>query len=231
MANYKRIVIKNRSDAEQVLADMLVIADLYGVCTVVDMYDAIYKIDPDCGVEPRYTDSKYGWTHSQVVAATAERLWSVTGGYILNLANPLPLELCDKENKEKSEAIPYEYTRNDIKPGYAVKLRNGEVRVAMPVGTLNTLILTKGHLDKWTYLSSWKIDLKFSESAMNYHESASDFDIMEVYSCITGTDNYNRCGDVTTDHRKLLWSRVEAKKMTVAEISKELGYPVEIVEG
>ena len=36
----------------------------------------------------------------------------------------------------------------------------------------------------------------------------------------------------TTEDRELLWKREpDAKKMTVAEIAKALGYPVEIVEG
>lgn len=233
MATYERILLKSKKSAERVLKDMNDWSSIYGSVTIKNMLDSIEASERVKLCHHRDTDTIYGWNNFELADAKIVEVYdsySRQPWCYIDIRDPHRLIMAEKLGKNE-EATPYEYTRNDIRPGYAVKLRNGEVRVAMPVGTLNTLILTRGHMDKWTYLSSWKIDLKFSESAMNYHESASDFDIMEVYGCVTGTDNYARCGDISTDHRKLLWSRVEAKKMTVAEISKELGYPVEIMEG
>lgn len=45
----------NREEAERVLSQLRKVIDLYGYCTVADMYDL-------CGIVSNYTDYKYGWT-------------------------------------------------------------------------------------------------------------------------------------------------------------------------
>jgi hypothetical protein len=128
------------------------------------------------------------------------------------------------------------FTRDDIKPGYVVQLRNGEFRMAMPVGSSGTQILTNELGGRWNYLSSWGKDLckealmvgdKYMREMCK--EEAKQCDIMKVFGYVIGMTNYGRVGELSGDHRPLLWERVEAKKMTVAEIEKELGYSVEIV--
>lgn len=121
------------------------------------------------------------------------------------------------------------FTKCDLRIGYTVKLRNGEFRIVMPVND-GTLILYGGP-GKWEYLSSWNTALYYKEFDLITRTPMFDekYDIMEVYGFVKGTENYDRVGDLDACHKPLLWSRVEARKMTVSEISKELGYPVEIV--
>ena len=232
MATYERILLKSRKSAERVLKEMNDWSSIYGSVTIKNMLGSIEANDKVKLCHHRYTDAIYGWNNFELADAKIVEVYdsySRQPWCYIDICDPHRLTIVEELGKNE-EATPYEFTRNDIKPGYAVKLRNGEVRVAMPVGTQNTLILTNGHKRDWDYLSRWAMGL-----TRNWIDSEGtnndDYDIMEVYGCITGTDNYNRCGELTTDHRKLLWSRVETKKMTVAEISKELGYPVEIVEG
>lgn len=52
----------------------------------------------------------------------------------------------------------------------------------------------------------------------------SDLDIMKVFKPALGRFDY-----MLSDERNCIWNREEARKMTVSEICKELGYEVEIV--
>lgn len=125
------------------------------------------------------------------------------------------------------------FTRSDMKPGYVVKLRNGEYRMAIPIGQSGALILTNGLTSsengKWNYLINWNTDFKANSSCFSNIGSIEAYDIMVVYGYICGTENYSRCGYISSDNRPVLWERKEAKKMTIAEIEDELGYSIEIV--
>lgn len=128
------------------------------------------------------------------------------------------------------------FSRDDLKVGYVVELRNGEFRMVMPAGKEGTLILAGNAKHDWDYLSRWDYNLNASSkkfecgfpgiTAIQY---GKQFDIVAVYGLITNTKYYNLCGDLGPDHRPILWGRVERKKMTVAEIEEKLGYPVEII--
>lgn len=114
------------------------------------------------------------------------------------------------------------FTKADLKVGYVVKFRRGDLRMIMPA-SLGKLVAiasdgTNGDISKY------RDDLthRYGEKATDF----ADFDIMEVYGL--------SCWDheaymISTSSRELLWKREEAKKMTVEEIEKELGYKIEIV--
>lgn len=130
------------------------------------------------------------------------------------------------------------FSRDDLKVGYVVELRNGEFRMVMPAGKCSggTLILAGGGASEWDYLSRWDHNLNATSKrfecgfpgaiAVDY---AKKHDIVAVYGYISGTEHYHLTGNLGPDHRPILWGRVEAKKMTVAEIEKELGYSIEII--
>lgn len=144
-------------------------------------------------------------------------------------------------NKTNSAILDnrYSFTRNDLQPGHVVELRNGEYRIVMPVGTSGSLVLLRP--DRiWKYLSSWSVTLEAKDARFCYgngnptkkgEDYARELDIVAVYGFVCGTEYYDCIGDLSSAHRPCLWKRLEAKKMTVAEISEALGYPVEIVEG
>lgn len=77
---YDEIVLETRGEAEDVLARMEELIEVYGSASVADLYDLV-------GVTGRYTDNKYGWTslRSASVARTRE-------GYLLKLPRALPLD-------------------------------------------------------------------------------------------------------------------------------------------
>lgn len=128
----------------------------------------------------------------------------------------------------------YKFTKNDLWPGYVVKLRNGDIRKVLEIGRQGAKILLNSN-GAWNYISDWDSDLTasvyilglgFSATSTEKHKS---FDIVEVYGHIKDTDHYCFENDISTDYRPLLWSRTPIKKMTVSEIEKELGYRIEIV--
>ena len=134
--------------------------------------------------------------------------------------------------KEKEMKNEQKFTRDDLKLGHIIKLRNGKYYSIQMVGK-GTLIATDGERD-WIYLSSaWDDRLNSicrsgrTYPAISYDETK---DIVEVYGYVQGCDYYAReSGYIGPNHRPLLWYRQEAKKMTVEEIEKILGYKVEIV--
>lgn len=139
----------------------------------------------------------------------------------------------EKERKKEHEMKNNKqtFTRDDLKPGYVVKLRDDTCHIIAVAGN-ETLIVTNG-TSEWKYLSSgWDYSLNSTiregrpYPALTYDSSK---DIVAVYGYVQGTENYTHAGYISSNHRPILWSRQEAKKMTVEEIEKELGYKVEIV--
>ena len=111
-----------------------------------------------------------------------------------------------------------------LKTGHVVTLRNGEsymvFRNCMYHNAKDVLV----NKDKsWFRLSDFKDDLTFDDSSefINYPRNC---DIMKVettehpYSLV---ENYGK--------KKVVWERHEAKKITVSEIEKILGFKIEIV--
>ena len=138
-----------------------------------------------------------------------------------------------KEREQEMKNNKQKFTRDDLKPGYIIMLRNGTLLSIQMVGK-ETLIATAGMDDpNWRYLSNgWDSQLNSTERGGKTFPSIvydKTKDIVAVYGYVQGTINYSRCGEISSCHRPLLWSRYEAKKMTVEEIEKALGYKVEIV--
>lgn len=142
----------------------------------------------------------------------------------------------DKKEREKEHEMKnnkQKFTRDDLKPGYIVKLRDGTF-YAIQIAGRETLIATDAQ-SEWEYLSrGWDIDMDSTNhggKTFPYPTHDKTKDIVEVYGYVQGSENYARCGWISSDHRPLLWSRQGLKKMTVEEIEKELGYKVEIISG
>ena len=73
------IVLETRGEAEEVLARMDELIDMYGQVSVADLYDLVGKT---C----EYTDNKYGWTNIR----NAEPV-RVRDGYLLKMPKALPI--------------------------------------------------------------------------------------------------------------------------------------------
>ena len=95
------------------------------------------------------------------------------------------------------------FTKDDLKVGYVVKLRNGDTRMVMPQAS-GSLVVTdaKGF---WSFLSDYRDDLTFDGIKVC---DCCDHDIMEVYGLAdlgAYTVNFDSL------RRKLLWKREEEK--------------------
>lgn len=112
-------------------------------------------------------------------------------------------------------------TRDDLKPGYVVKARNGKL-LLVAEGTFGMCLVDR-HLCAYS-ARYWMPDLR---QCSPFIDSRNPFDIMEVYG-LSATPSEVLC--VCTDSRELLWKRSEPKKITVKEICEALGYDVEIVK-
>lgn len=110
-------------------------------------------------------------------------------------------------------------TTDDIKSGYVVELRNGELRMCMRVGNFIKILVDP--YGNWSPIISWD-DRTFT------FVSDRNYDIMAVYG-LTYESHSSRCLVFDTTIRPLIWKRPEPVKMTVEEINEKLGYDVEIV--
>lgn len=73
------IIVQTRGEAEDVLARMDELIDMYGQVTVADLYDLV-------GISGNYTDNRYGWTNIR----NAEPV-RVRDGYLLKMPKVGPL--------------------------------------------------------------------------------------------------------------------------------------------
>lgn len=126
-------------------------------------------------------------------------------------------------NESEDKNMNKNFTKADLKVGYVVKYRNGNLRMVMPYA--GGLVLTS--IDgSWLNIGT-DLDDDLTEK-MDIFGVDGALDVMEVY----GLHHYgNSTCRISTDNRELLWKREEkpAKKMTVSEIEKALGYKVEVV--
>ena len=126
------------------------------------------------------------------------------------------------------------FTRDDLRPGYIVKLGNDELREVVEVGKKGSYILIAANGD-WEYLSQGNYDLTANVYMTNDpytkqgREMLKFFNINEVYGFITNSEYYNLAGQISTIGHDLLWTRTPTVKMTVSEIEKKLGHKIEIV--
>lgn len=116
---------------------------------------------------------------------------------------------------------PAPFTLSDLRPCMVVKQRDGDVGIVSTMDGGRFCINTESGL--WMGLENQRDDLTDRRVASS--------DIMEVY----GFSKYaHEANKISTEDRELLFKREEPKpkrKMTVAEICKELGEEIEIVKG
>lgn len=116
-----------------------------------------------------------------------------------------------KEHKENEM-----FTKDDLKVGYLVKVRNG--RFAHVVDSTE-----EGHC--LNYEGGWSELSSYSDSLHSAYNDARD--IMEVYGLTEYGYNAHK---FEVGKRKLLWKREEVKEMTIEEIQKVLGHKIKVVE-
>ena len=111
------------------------------------------------------------------------------------------------------------FTKNNLNVGYIV-VCNGQPHMVMRDDTNRLAFVDSdgGFLDA----AGFDLNLRDMKSPFT-----GKWDVTEVYGY---ADLWKYSCVVSTEHRPLLWKRENpAKKMTVEEIEKELGYKVEIV--
>lgn len=78
--SYEMVIVDSRGEAEEIVARMDELIDLYGEVSVADLYDL-------AGITGHYTDNKYGWKNIHNVKITRAR----DGGYVIEMPKALPL--------------------------------------------------------------------------------------------------------------------------------------------
>ena len=119
--------------------------------------------------------------------------------------------------------------KSELKTGYVVRLRNGNDYVVyrgvsiMYNGNHYTDVLVRvvGDESSWFSLTDFGDDLLCNEF--------SEWDIVKVFNITHAYTLQNVKYNSNLDN-DLLWSRVEPKEMTLAEIEMALGYPIKIVK-
>lgn len=105
----------------------------------------------------------------------------------------------------------------ELKEGMIIECRNGE----------RYLLRTAcGELFAFSSNNNYYMNLDYDEELNENRYFDKDFDVMKIYTSKAFilnnlfNDNYLEC----------IWERKEPKKMTLAQISKELGYEVEVID-
>lgn len=114
--------------------------------------------------------------------------------------------------------------KSDLKTGWRAETRNCGMFIVM-IGSFNlqrygtgaNLLCNRGG---FMVVNDYENDLLF--------KSDSGYDIIKIYDSPSNTNPSLMLNPDTKG--SLLWERKEAKKMTVSEIVKELGYEIEIVK-
>jgi hypothetical protein len=106
-------------------------------------------------------------------------------------------------------------TKNDLKVGYVVETKEGNLYMVMETQSGKIFVRNEG----FNWLSSYKDDL--------INQELSEFDVTRIYGfSYLPMESFK----ISKNNRPLLWKRKEYKEMTLAEIEKALGYKVKIVE-
>lgn len=115
--------------------------------------------------------------------------------------------------------------KSDLKTGMRVKTRNGEIfLVIKDIDSQNCGHQDVAFVHNLGFMpgDSYDCELKCYKN--------KNYDIIEVFRLVDTSDREFLTGNILKlGKRYLIWRRQEPKKMTVNEIEKELGYPVEIV--
>lgn len=78
--NYDDIILSTRGEAEDVIARMDELMDMYGLVRVADLYDLV-------GITGNYTDNKYGWTNIR-----SAEIIRVRDGYMIKMPRAVPID-------------------------------------------------------------------------------------------------------------------------------------------
>lgn len=112
----------------------------------------------------------------------------------------------------------------NLRTGHVVTLRNGETYMVFRNCMYHNGkdVLVNKH-NSWFRLSDFKDDLTFDDNTA-YSNYTRDWDIMKVETTLHPyalVEDYGK--------GKVIWERQEAKRMTVSEIEKILGFKIEVV--
>lgn len=77
---FNDIIIESKAEAEEVLTVLVEAIEMYEMCTVADLYEAV-------GLPPEFTDHKWGWYNLSAAYVKRDRF-----GYSLVMPKPEPLE-------------------------------------------------------------------------------------------------------------------------------------------
>lgn len=126
---------------------------------------------------------------------------------------------------EKTKQLQSKFTKSDLKNGHVIETRGKNIFIVMiDEFDLGGDYLFNQHSSSHTLLDNYDEDLQMLDR---------DFyclDICKVYQPLYMHSIRNIQSTVEGKGFKLVWERLMPKKMTLAEIEKELGYPVEITE-
>ena len=81
MADFDDIILDNKGEAEEVLAQLDAMLDTYKVVRVADLYDIV-------GITAPHTANRYGWTNLH----NAESIRMRDGSYLLKMPRAMPIE-------------------------------------------------------------------------------------------------------------------------------------------
>lgn len=111
------------------------------------------------------------------------------------------------------------FTKHDLKVGYIVR-DSHDLYMVMVTSSDEQIMVDKN--GGWMPLDKYDTNLNHNSDI-----GSSAYSITEVYGY---SNSRTKSCDISTYGRTLLWKREDpAKKMTVEEIEKELGYKIEIV--
>lgn len=142
------------------------------------------------------------------------------GGFLLyDLDNPeCEVEFYADTEDVKEQKENEMFTKDDLKVGYLVKTRSGELAHVVDTEQ-NGLCLN--------YVGGHNYMRVYTDDLINTSGSGSKFDIIEVYGL---TENGYEAHKFGINDRKLLWKREEVKEMTIEDIQKALGHKIKVVE-
>jgi len=105
-----------------------------------------------------------------------------------------------------------EFTKDDLKIGYVVQLRNGEYEIVM--NSIDGVVLM--NMGSYSYLDSYEKDLKCCGLLGKY-------DVIKVWGFVSDVRQSLFIGTISRD---LLWERKEPKELTMQEIADKFGVDV-----
>ena len=108
-------------------------------------------------------------------------------------------------------------TLKDLRSGMVVETRDGDRYLVLVDGEDIHMMCGDGAL----HMGQWEVQQLYHDD-LTRKNGFNDHDVMKVYSRVQSFYKVNAT-------KNLLWEREKAKKMTLEEIEKALGYPVKVV--